>query len=451
MATSHAPGPASDDRPIDIVLAPFRRFARIESSSGILLIACAVAAMIWANVWPEHYEQLWHTYLSFKFGDFELKLSLAHFINDGLMAIFFFVVGLEVKREFIAGELASPRKAAIPIAAAIGGMVVPALVFVAMNLRAEGDEMRGWAIPMATDIAFAVGIMAMLGSRVPLALKVFVTALAIVDDIGAVLVIALFYTPEVNVTALGVAGGLVVLSFIAARAGLRSAVVYFIIGLLMWLMLLASGVHATIGGVLLALTIPANVRIKAPAFTRFARETIDEFDAAGNDDDDIIVNRRRQAAVQSLEKACEQVHAPLRRLEHGLHPIVAFLIVPIFALSNAGVPVIGNLGEALGSPLGLGIILGLVLGKPIGIALATFVAVKLGFGDLPAGTSWRQIIGAGFLAGIGFTMSLFIANLGFGEGELLVYAKAGILAGSLLAGVVGFLMLRSTPAPPDAS
>ena len=190
METTPAPSPAVDDRPIDVVLAPFRRFARIESSSGILLIACAVAAMIWANVWPEHYEHLWHTYLAFKFGDFELKLSLAHFINDGLMAIFFFVVGLEVKREFISGELASPRKAAVPIAAAIGGMVIPALAFVAVNLGSEGDAMRGWAIPMATDIAFAVGIMAMLGSRVPVALKVFVTALAIVDDIGAVLVIA---------------------------------------------------------------------------------------------------------------------------------------------------------------------------------------------------------------------------------------------------------------------
>ncbi len=379
------------------------------------------------------------------FGSHVLELSLAHFVNDGLMAIFFFVVGLEIKRELLAGELASPRKAAIPIAAAVGGMAVPALFYVAVNAMGNhnGEAMRGWAIPMATDIAFAVGIMALLGKRVPLGLKVFLTALAIVDDLGAVLVIALFYTSDISLPILGLANGALVLSMIANWLGIRQPLVYALIGVLMWLLLLSSGVHATVGGVLLALTIPSRVRIDGAQFASFARTAVDVFERSGVARDNILTNPDGQAAVAALEEACEHVQTPLNRLEHELHGWVAFAIMPIFALANAGVPLTGGVGAALGSGVGLGIVLGLAIGKPVGVMLATWIAVKMGLGDLPAGTSFKQIVGAGCLAGIGFTMSLFIANLAFPDSETLQLAKIGILTASLVSGVVGFLILRS--------
>ena len=441
--------PAADDRPIDVIMAPFQRFMRVEASAGILLIICTVIALVWANSpWRDSYHDIWHTYASVGFGDWKLKMSLAHFVNDGLMAIFFFVVGLEIKRELLVGELASLKKASIPIAGALGGMIGPALVFIlaVTMLGGEGVD-KGWAIPMATDIAFVVGIMAILGPRVPLGLKVFVTALAIVDDIGAVLVIAIFYTDTVSLPAIIVAIGLLVLSATMNKLHVRSPLVYGLIGFAMWLMLLRSGVHATIGGVLLALTIPSRVRIDGAHFVGFARKAVDEFEAAGGNVDDIMTNPRRQSVVQGLEEACEHVQTPLGRLEFGLHTWVAFLIVPIFALANAGVS-FGSVGsDAVSGGLGPGVALGLVIGKPIGITIGTLIAVKIGLGILPAGTRWSQIVGAGFLAGIGFTMSLFIANLGFkGDDEttLLMIAKIGILAGSLVSVLIGFAILWFT-------
>ncbi|MCH6550581.1 MAG: Na+/H+ antiporter NhaA [Planctomycetes bacterium] len=445
MAVGGRGVPGGDGRPIDWVLGPVQRFLRIEAAGGFLLLGCTAIALIWANSpWRESYDSLWHTSMSLGFGEHTLELSLAHFVNDGLMAIFFFVVGLEIKRELMVGELASFRQAAVPFAAAVGGMVVPALIYFAIN--PGGGDSQGWAIPMATDIAFAVGIMAMLGKRVPLALKVFVIALAIVDDIGAVLVIAIFYTAEISTPALLGALALLAVAFIAGRLGIRSALVYAIIGFFMWNMLLTSGVHATIGGVLLALTIPSKVRIKGARFAAFARESVDAFEQSGGNQDEIMTNPKALRAVQGLEIACEHVQTPLSRLEHGLHPWVATLIMPVFALANAGVYLGEGFGDAVGSGVAAGVGLGLVVGKPAGVLLFTLLAVKLGLGQLPAGTNWKQMFGAGCLAGIGFTMSLFIANLAFrGEDEagLLLLAKAGILCASLVAGVVGFLTLRA--------
>jgi len=446
MVVSHeaAPAPATERRPIDRVIAPVQRFLQVEAAGGILLLSATAIALFLANSpWAEAWSHFWHTYVKASFGDHEIKLSLAHFVNDGLMAIFFFVVGLEIKREVLVGELASIRQSSVPIIAAIGGMVVPALVFTGVRVSMGGAGIHGWGIPMATDIAFAVGIMAMLGPRVPLSLKVFLTALAIVDDMGAVLVIAIFYTSQISLTALGVAGSLLLLALGANLAHIRSPVVYGLIGLGMWLMLLQSGVHATIGGVLLALVIPSKFRIQVPAFVSFAERTIALFRDAGDHHNDLLRNARRQQAVHRLEQACEHVQTPLSRLEHGLHPWVAFIIMPVFALANAGVPLGSGFSGGMGSGLGLGVALGLLLGKPIGITLSTWLAVRSGLGRIPGGASWAQVVGAGFLGGIGFTMSLFIANLAFrddGSAELTL-AKTGILSGSLLAGLIGFLLL----------
>jgi NhaA family Na+:H+ antiporter len=311
--------------------------------------------------------------------------------------------------------------------------------------------MAGWAIPAATDIAFALGIMALLGKRVPLSLKVFLMAVAIVDDIGAVLVIALFYTSQMSWTALGAAGGMLALLVIANRLHVRNSTVYLVLGLLMWVAFLLSGVHATLAGVLLAFTIPARFRIRGADFIAFARRALDEFEQAGGNENDVMTNQARQKWLHGLEMASERVDTPLLRLEHALVPWVAFAIMPIFALANAGVEISGGFVPALGSRISLGIILGLVLGKQIGIMLCTWLAVRLGLGALPEGVTWKHIYATSWLAGIGFTMSLFIAYLGFGEGEQLVLAKYGVLAGSLIAGVIGYALLRlatrSRPGP----
>jgi len=440
--------PGSPTRPIDTLMSPINRFLSEEPAGGILLLAATVIALAWANSpWGDTYEDFWHTYVSVSYGDYKLKMSLAHFVNDGLMAVFFFVVGLEIKRELLVGELASVRKAAIPIAAAIGGMAAPALVYVLFNLDAGPDSLRGWAIPTATDIAFVVGVMAMLGRRVPLSLKVFVTALAIVDDIGAVLVIALFYTERLSLVAFGVANGFLALSIIANVLHVRTPIVYGIIGLFLWLFLLQSGVHATVGGVLMALTIPSRMRIDGARFLDFSREALNEFEDAGGRSEHIMTSRRRQESVQGLEDACEHVLTPLSRLEHMLHPWVIFLVMPIFALANAGVILGADAVDALGSGVGLGVAVGLFVGKPLGVVAATWIAIKLGVGELPTGSNWRQLLGAGCLAGIGFTMSLFIANLAFGDAPELQFAKMGILGGSLIAGVVGFILLRTASGP----
>jgi NhaA family Na+:H+ antiporter len=425
-----------------------REFFHDEAFGGVLLFACALVALIWANSpWGETYDLVWSTELTLGTVQFHLTESLRHWVNDGLMAIFFLVVGLEIKRELLVGELASPRQALLPAIAALGGAVVPAGIYVLLNQGTAGQQ--GWGIPMATDIAFALGVLALLGDRIPLGLKVFLTALAIVDDILAVLVIAVFYTAQVHWASLGIAALLFAGLIAANRLHLRQPLVYGALGIALWAAVFESGVHATVAGVLLALTIPARTRIDPDAFVAKGRDLLDEFADAGEHGASILTNGARQEALAELEDVVEAAGAPLQRLEHALHPWVAFAIVPLFALANAGVRVEGDLAAALGNRVTLGVVLGLILGKQIGITLGSWLAVRTGATALPEGVSWRHIYGAGWLAGIGFTMSLFVADLAFAgaaEAPLLTAAKLGILVASVIAGIAGWLILsrRST-------
>jgi NhaA family Na+:H+ antiporter len=435
-------------RPISRLIRPFQEFARIQASSGILLILCTVVALVWANSpWADSYTRLLGTYVTIGADGFSIRETVLHWINDGLMAIFFFVVGLEIKREVLVGELSSFRKASMPIAAAIGGMAVPALLYLLVNRGGPGAA--GWGVPMATDIAFALGVLALLGSRVPTALKVFLTAFAIADDIGAVLVIALFYTASINLIALALAFGFLAVAVLANWSGVRSPLVYGLIGLVTWIAFLFSGIHATVAGVLLALTIPASARIDPDTFLQRARDVVTRFEHAGvSKDGTISMSGERLSAVHTLERAAERVQTPLHRMEHMLIPWVTFCIMPIFALANAGVSLGGVGGAGLVAPVPLGILLGLVLGKPLGVTAAVWIAVRLGLGTLPSGVTWRHIHGAGWLGGIGFTMALFIAGLAFPDAAQLSAAKLGILSASLAAGIVGYLILvRSAPTP----
>ncbi|MGQ0715253.1 MAG: Na+/H+ antiporter NhaA [Gemmatimonadaceae bacterium] len=423
------------------VLRPFQRFARTESAGGIVLLLCTAIALMWANsAWSESYHHLWETPIGISVAGRALDLTLHHWINDGLMAVFFFVVGLEIKREMLVGELSSPRQAALPVAGALGGMVVPALLYAALNFGGPGSA--GWGIPMATDIAFALGVLALLGPRVPVALKVFLAALAIADDIGAVLVIALFYTSEISWASLG-AGGVILATLVALNAsGIRRSAVYITLGILLWLAFIQSGVHATVAGVLLAMTIPARTRLHEDEFLHIARSAIGEFEAACQPGETVLTNRGQQEAIEALEHASEEAQSPLLTMERRLHGIVAFVIMPLFALSNAGLELGGNLFASLSIPVTAGIALGLVLGKPIGITLFAWAAVRTGLATLPEQVAWRTLHGVTWLGGIGFTMSLFIANLAFSDAALLDSAKVGILAASSIAGVVGWVILR---------
>ena len=431
------------------VLGPFERFAARESSGGIVLLACALVALAWANSpWAAAYERFQQATLLIGIGPWRFEMSSLHFINDGLMVVFFFVVGLEIKREILVGELNSLRQAALPLAGAVGGMVAPALLYLTLNMDSPGAP--GWAIPMATDIAFALGVLALLGNRVPLSLKVFLAALAIADDIGAILVIAVFYSHGLDWDALGVAGGMLTLSMAANRAGVRAAWAYGLIGIALWAAVLESGVHATVAGVLLAFTIPARTRVNEHQFLSETRRTLDDFDRALPDvprdlAEQVLTNDQSQEALHRLEGLTEAAQPPLHRLEHGLHGIVAFGIMPLFALANAGVRLDSGLAGVVTSPVTLGVILGLLFGKPLGITLFAWVAVRIGLAARPGQASWSQLHGVAWLGGIGFTMSLFIAGLAFRTPEtesLLTAAKLGILMASTLAGVMGYVLVR---------
>lgn len=390
------------------IVQPFHAFFRLEAAGGILLILATVAALAWANsAAAPGYRALWEMELSFTLDGRGLSKDLAHWINDGLMAVFFFLVGLEIKRELLGGELAEPRQAALPAMAALGGVVVPALLFLAITGGGEGA--RGWGIPVATDIAFALGALATLGRRAPLGLKVFLTALAIVDDLVAVLIIALFYTAEVAGPALGVAAFLLLAMVGAGRAGLRAGWIYLVLAFGVWLAVLQSGVHATVAGVLAALAVP-HARPRGP-------------EAPGAEE---------QGAPQP---------SLLERLEHGLQPWVAFVILPLFALANAGIALDAEGLGRIVHPVSVGVIVGLVVGKQVGVTVFAWLAVRTGIAVLPAGVTWGHIYGVSWLCGIGFTMSLFIANLAFPAGEALDAAKIGILAGSTLAGLAGWAIL----------
>lgn len=427
---------------LEQALAPFKRFSRVEASGGLVLIGCTVLALLWANSrFAPAYFALWETPVTVGFGGMVLSKSLLHWVNDGLMAIFFFTVGLEIKREVLVGELGSPGQALLPVAAAVGGMAVPALLYASCNSGLP--TLAGWGIPMATDIAFALGILSLLGDRVPVSLKVFLAAVAIVDDIGAVLVIALFYSGDISFFALALGGAMFAAMLAFNALGARHPAFYLLLGTVLWLAFLKSGVHATVAGVLAAMAIPARTRIASDVFAARARQLLGCFEASREPDQPLLANKTMLAALESLEDACHKAGPPLPRIEHGLHPWVAYGIMPLFALANAGVPLTGQAGASLGEPLSLGIFLGLVVGKQAGIFLACWGMFRMGLAAMPAGLRLRHYYGAACLAGIGFTMSIFIAGLAFGDqGDFDGQAKVAILAASTVAGLFGFLVLR---------
>ena len=445
------------ERVFQRVRTPFEQFIHDESAGGLLLMGCAIIALIIANSPLLHaYEHLLNTAIGIDIGGIRIEHSLHHWINDGLMALFFFVVGLEIKREILVGELSKLRRAALPILGAIGGMVAPALLY--MHFNPEGPARAGWGIPMATDIAFAVGVMVLLGKRVPPALFTFLVALAIVDDLGAVAVIALFYTANLDLTALAAACGLVGLLVLLNAAGVRGAFAYYIIGILTWLAMSKSGVHATIAGVLVAWTIPAKSKFSPAKFADLVQNLMRRYQThcvgVGGKPSDIVTDlQQRRAIVSTLRRGLYLMETPLQRLEQNWHIPVAFLVLPLFALANAGVPIdTGKLGDTLSGGVGLGIVTGLVVGKIAGIAGIAFLAIKLKIAELPTGATMQHVIGVSMLGGIGFTMSIFIAELGFrSHPDLLLEAKIGILAASLIAGTLGALILIKAPKPEPAA
>lgn len=434
---------SSQDQPlIESVVKPFESFIHEESSGGALLFAATLLAMIWANSpWASSYVELWHVDVSLVVGSHALTKSLHEWINDGLMAMFFFVIGLEIKREILVGELASVKQASLPLIAATGGALLPAALYSALNMTGPGA--RGWGIPMATDIAFALGVLALLGRGIPLGLKVFLTALAIGDDLMAVIVIALFYTSTISWLNLAIGAVFLVLLVGANLTGVRHPLVYSVLGIGgLWLAFLLSGVHATIAGVLAAMTIPASTRLSGQEFLARGKSLLQRFEEVTSSDTPPLANRAQQQVTHRMEKAVKNVETPLQRMEQALHPWVTIFVMPVFALANAGVVVNAEVGTALLHPVAIGVMLGLLIGKPIGIVTAAWLAVRSGFATLPEGVSWPHMIGVGFLGGIGFTMSLFIITLAFPNGDVSMSAKVGVLSASAIAGSVGWVLLR---------
>ena len=403
-----------------------REFLATESAGGVALLVAALVALAWANSpWRASYEAVWHTELSVDLGRLSLQADLRHWVNEGLMALFFLVVGLEVKRELVRGDLRDPRKAALPALAAAGGMIVPAVIFLAVN--PGGEAGRGWGIPMATDIAFAVGVVALLGQRVPSSLKLFLLTLAVVDDIGAILVIAVFYTGDLQPAFLALAGLFVVVMVAVTRAGTPSVAPYLLFGVLVWLATRASGVHATIAGVALGLVVPARPAVPASVARQWATDLSEEPD---------------QAELASMTRMVRSAVSPAERLERMLHPWTSFLVIPVFALANAGVAVGGSSLQAPGaSGVAFGVGAGLVVGKTVGITGASWLGVRSGLGRLPKGASWPMMTGIAAAGGIGFTVSLFIAELAFESASLRDASKIGVLAGSVLAAALAALIL----------
>ena len=431
-----------------LVARPVREFLRVEYASSVLLLAAAVIALVWANsAWSSTYEELWETHIVLDVGVLQIDESLQHWVNDALMVFFFFVVGLEIKYELVNGDLRDPRSAALPIVAAIGGMVVPAGIYAVVVGGGAGSS--GWGIPMATDIAFAVGVIGLLGRRIPAPARLFLLTLAVVDDIGAIVVIAVFYTADLDLVWLAAAVALLLVMLAMRLLRIWALPAYVAVGSLAWLATLESGVHATLAGVVMGLMTPARPLLEERVAREYAREAIADREL---DADELA--RLRFLLSESVPM--------VERLQTRLHPLSAYVVLPVFALANAGVALDGGvLREAVGSTIALGITLGLVVGKPLGIVLASLLAVRLGLGRLPDGTGWRMLTGLGAVGGIGFTVSLFIAGLSFPGEELLTSeAKIGILAGSILSAAVGVTLLLlatrrvgtdSRPEPPESA
>jgi len=419
----------------------FQRFFRTETVGGSILLLSGLAALVLANSpLGEAYAQLWQKSFTIGTAGHSLSLTLHQWINDGLMAVFFLLVGLEIKRELLVGELASMKRAALPILCALGGMIVPAATYAAFNRAGLGSH--GWGIPMATDIAFALGALALIAPRAPIGAKVFLTALAIVDDMGAVLIIAIFYSQTIAWGALGAAGAMLLVLIGLNSTGVRSLWPYLLAGLVLWYFMHQSGIHSTVAGLLVAFAVPTNTRTNAEEFSRKARALLDRFDRTETGDLLVLTSKGQQETLFALERASEGVTAPVLKLEHLLHNFSAFVVMPLFALANAGVKIGGSIQHV---EIALGVVAGLIIGKPLGITVAAFLAVKSGIAKLPEAVSWTSLLGYAWLAGIGFTMSLFIAMLAFDGATLVDTAKQGILAGSLLAGIIGAIILRMAP------
>ncbi len=435
---------SSHPSPIEALLKPVNHFIQYEASSGIVLCFMTLLALVWANSpFAALYFSLWQTPVILGFGEAVLDKPLIKWINDGLMAIFFFVIGLEIKREVLVGELSELHQAILPIVAAIGGMVIPAGLYLLFTFGQPGET--GWGIPMATDIAFALGVLALLGDRIPSGLKVFLIGLAIVDDLGAILIIALFYSDHIVIAPL-IWASLGLLCLVGSNAlGIRHPLVYSLLGIGgVWLAMLLSGIHATVAGVLVALTIPAKAAIRQREFMKKIETFLDIFKRKGAANSQILARHKQAEAAEAVKVSGELVQAPLQRLESVLWPWVSFGIMPLFALANAGIVIKADILEMLTGAVPFGIMVGLLLGKQIGITLFTWMAVRAGLGELPEGVSWYHIYAVGWLGAIGFTMSIFITSLAFNDSELLTSAKAGILLVSFIAGVGGWLLLKIT-------
>ncbi|EDZ63711.1 Na+/H+ antiporter, NhaA family [Sulfurimonas gotlandica GD1] len=424
------------------IATPFEHFLHAQTTTGLILMVMTIIALILANTpLTEAYGHFFHAKIDFNVGSWQLSHTIHHWINDGLMAIFFFLIGLEIKREILVGELSNIKVAILPILAAIGGMVLPALIYLSINNGGEGSN--GWGIPMATDIAFAISALVLLGKRVSTALVTFLVALAIVDDLGAVAVIALFYTDEIHLLPLALAGASFLFLVLFNRFGIHMILPYFIVGLFMWFFMLESGVHATIAGVIAAMAIPSKPKQTPIDFTGHTKNLLDEYDNYPVATDHMM-HERQKAILQNVKDRIDAVSSPAARLEHDLHLPVSLIVIPLFALANAGISIdFSSIGQTIVEPVSLGIIAGLVVGKVLGIAGIAWLAIKLGIAQLPQGSTMSQIFGVAFLGGIGFTMSIFVADLAFlGNDDLIFQAKVGILSASLFAGLFGFFWLK---------
>lgn len=423
----------------------YHTFVHSKTTGGILLLICAVVAVMSANIPSMRglYE-LWHMEVGFSFGAFSFKMPLEMWINDVLMTIFFFSVGLEIKRELLVGELSSPKKALLPIFAALGGMLVPAAIYAFIN--GGTPSANGWGIPMATDIAFAIGVLSLLGNRCPLSLKVFLTALAIVDDIGAIIVLAVFYPSHaLHLNYLIFAAVIILILLIINRSGVKSAAAYLIPGFFLFLCVFQSGIHATIAGVILAMTIPATTSINEVRFYVGTKSLLEKFKDAGNSEVQVLANSEQLDYIYRISQSVKTMNPLLHRLESKLHPWVNFFIMPVFALANAGVEINGEvISSGVVPPVMQGVFFGLLLGKPIGITLFSYIAVKLKLAQAPKGALWRQVFALGIVGGIGFTMSIFIDNLAFQDKMLIDEGKLAILVTSVCAAIIGLLALFLT-------
>ena len=433
-----------------IAVQPVTRFMRVEAAGGLALVAAALVGLIWVNLADASYHSFWGTHLSVDLSIVHLDLTLTEWVNDLLMAFFFLVVSLEIKREFAHGELSDRRRAALPVISAVGGMIVPVAIYVGFNMG--GDGINGWAIPVATDIAFALGVLSLLGRRVPLSLKIFLLALAVADDVGGIVVIAVFFTEEINVVAFGIALALLALVFVMHRVQIRAIGAPFVVGAALWLATHESGVHATIAGVAMGLAAPAGAPYARERFLESLARYRERFEKGMALSDKRESHDQTDAALNDIEELARESESPLDRVVHMLLPWTSFVIVPIFAMANADIELGGGaLSDALDSPVFWGAGVGLVVGKLVGITGAAFLAVRLGLATLPRGVTWLQISGVALLGGIGFTVAIFLATLSFDSDQLITNAKIGIFAASLMAAVLGYTLLRFTLAEQESA